>query len=201
MGLVGSSWSKNDPVITCQILQGLSSGQFPKTSGIDPKKALRFCDFERREHASRSPAGTYACTVVYGRTPCVPRSREREKRPAARSIPQKQVNFIHVHVMSCEVLYMELYCCSSYMSYLYVRPVLCVIHVLLIGVVCFIPSCPCRCTALMVHTRVQQYPAGVFVVVAVFTSNRSFYPTTSAAPPVSFLILHPGEIPIMCHGQ
>ena len=27
--------------------------------------------------------------------------------------------------------------------------------------------------------------------VVVFTFNRSFYPTTSAAPPVSFLILHP----------
>ena len=30
--------------------------------------------------------------------------------------------------------------------------------------------------------------------VVVFTSTRSFYPT-SAVPPVSFLILHPREIP------
>ena len=37
------------------------------------------------------------------------------------------------------------------------------------------------------------------VVFVVFTLNRSFYPTTSAVPPVSFLILHPtlGEIQIM----
>ena len=34
----------------------------------------------------------------------------------------------------------------------------------------------------------------VVVVVVVFTLNRSFYPTTSAVPPVSFLILHPREI-------
>ena len=33
------------------------------------------------------------------------------------------------------------------------------------------------------------------VVVVVFTLNRSFYPTTSAVLPVSFLILHPREIP------
>ena len=35
------------------------------------------------------------------------------------------------------------------------------------------------------------------VVVVVFALNRSFYPTTSAVPPVSFLILHPGDIQIM----
>ena len=34
----------------------------------------------------------------------------------------------------------------------------------------------------------------IAVVVVVFTLNRSFYPTTSAIPPVSFLILHPREI-------
>ena len=36
-------------------------------------------------------------------------------------------------------------------------------------------------------------------VVVVFTLNRSFYPTTSAAavPPVSFLILHPREIQVL----
>ena len=36
--------------------------------------------------------------------------------------------------------------------------------------------------------------ASVVLVVA-FALNRSFYPT-SAVPPVSFLILHPREIPI-----
>ena len=33
-------------------------------------------------------------------------------------------------------------------------------------------------------------PVVVIVVAVVFTSNRSFYPT-SAVPPVSFLIFHP----------
>ena len=37
----------------------------------------------------------------------------------------------------------------------------------------------------------------VVVVVVVFELNRSFYSTTSAVPPVSFLILHPREIQIM----
>ena len=32
------------------------------------------------------------------------------------------------------------------------------------------------------------------IVVVVFTLNRYFYPTTSAVPPVSFLILHHREI-------
>ena len=37
------------------------------------------------------------------------------------------------------------------------------------------------------------------VFVVVFILNRSFYPTTSAVPPVSFLI-HPREIQIVwCH--
>ena len=34
----------------------------------------------------------------------------------------------------------------------------------------------------------------VHVDVVVFSFNRSFYPTTSAVPPVSFLIIHPREI-------
>ena len=37
----------------------------------------------------------------------------------------------------------------------------------------------------------------VVVVVVFFTLNRSFYPTTSSVPAVSFLILHPREIQIM----
>ena len=39
--------------------------------------------------------------------------------------------------------------------------------------------------------------AVVVVVIVVATLNRSFYPTISAKPPVSFLILHPREIRIM----
>ena len=42
-----------------------------------------------------------------------------------------------------------------------------------------------------------RYVLVVVVVVVVFTFNRSFYPTTSAVPPVSFLILHPREIQIL----
>ena len=37
----------------------------------------------------------------------------------------------------------------------------------------------------------------IVVVVFVFTLNRYFYRTTSAVPPVSFLILHPREIQIL----
>ena len=53
---------------------------------VAPRKATpcllaRFRDFERPEHAPRSPAGTHTCAVMYRRAPCVPRSREREKRP------------------------------------------------------------------------------------------------------------------------
>ena len=59
-GLVGSSWSK-------AILWLLA----------------RFRDFERPEHAPRSPAGTHTCTVMYTRVPCMPRSRKREQRPEA----------------------------------------------------------------------------------------------------------------------
>ena len=55
----------------------------------------RFRDFERPEHATRSPVGTHTCTVVYRRVPCVPRSRERETRPAAGRekfcIPEKRL--------------------------------------------------------------------------------------------------------------
>ena len=48
-----------------------------------PWLLARFLDFERPEHAPRSPAGTHTCTIVHRQVPCVPRSREREKRPAA----------------------------------------------------------------------------------------------------------------------
>ena len=46
-----------------------------------PRFLARFRDFERPDHAPRSPIGTHTCAVVYGRPPCVPRSREREKSP------------------------------------------------------------------------------------------------------------------------
>ena len=46
-----------------------------------PWLLARFSNFERPEHAPRSPAWTHTCAVVYGRCPCVPRNRERENRP------------------------------------------------------------------------------------------------------------------------
>ena len=57
----------------------------------------RFRNFERPEHAPWSPAKTHTCTV-YRRVPCVPRGRERQKRPAAARenlcIPGKKLNFM-----------------------------------------------------------------------------------------------------------
>ena len=40
-------------------------------------------DFEPPEHVPRTSARAHACAVVFGRAPCVPRSREHEKRPTA----------------------------------------------------------------------------------------------------------------------
>ena len=55
---LGSSSAENNPVIICQISR-----------------------LERPEHAPRSPPGPQTCAVVYRRAPCVPRIRERQKRP------------------------------------------------------------------------------------------------------------------------
>ena len=52
--------------------------------------------------------------------------------------------------------------------------------------------CKLRMICMILWSRVLRA-----VVVVVFTLNRSFYTTTSAAPPVSFLILHPRDIQIM----
>lgn len=40
-------------------------------------------DFGRLKHAPRTSAGTQTCIVIDGRASCVPRSRKREKKPAA----------------------------------------------------------------------------------------------------------------------
>ena len=47
------------------------------------------------------------------------------------------------------------------------------------------------------HVYATRYKVSLRDVVVVFTLNRSFYSTTSAVPPVSFLILHPREIQIL----
>ena len=48
-----------------------------------PRLLGRSRDFESPEYVPRSPAVTHTCGVVYSRPSCVPRSQEREKRPAA----------------------------------------------------------------------------------------------------------------------
>ena len=60
-------------------------------------------EFERPERAPRSPAGTHACTVVYRRPPCVPHSRERQKRPAAgraahANVYKKFISYMYIVV-------------------------------------------------------------------------------------------------------
>ena len=42
-----------------------------------------FRDSVPPEHGPRTSAGAHTCAVVYGRAPCVPRSREHENRAAA----------------------------------------------------------------------------------------------------------------------
>ena len=37
------------------------------------------CDFEPPEHVPRTSARAHTCAVVFGRPPCVPRSREHEQ--------------------------------------------------------------------------------------------------------------------------
>ena len=45
-----------------------------------PSLLARFRDFERPEHAPRSPAGTHTCTVVYRRAPACPASESARKK-------------------------------------------------------------------------------------------------------------------------
>ena len=49
------------------------------------------------------------------------------------------------------------------------------------------------------HAPSCRTPLLPFVVV--FTLNRSFYPTTSAVPPVSFLVLHPRDTKYVVTGS
>ena len=70
MGLVGSTCSESLPVGTCH--------------------------FEPPEHAPRTSARAQTCVVVPGRAPCVPQSRENEKRLAVEReknalLPKKHI--------------------------------------------------------------------------------------------------------------
>ena len=79
--------SKNEKNDIFGVCMGLVGSTVAGRKAI-PRSLARFRDFERPEHAPRSPAGTHTCVVVYRRVPCVPRSREREKDPRA---PEKSL--------------------------------------------------------------------------------------------------------------
>ena len=68
MGLDGSTCSESLPVGTCQ----------------------------PTEHVPRTSARAQTYAVVSGRDPCVPRSREREKKPAA--VREKNVDVPKKHI-------------------------------------------------------------------------------------------------------
>ena len=64
---------------------------------LSPRKATprilaRFRDFERTEHARRTPPGIQTCAVVCRRPLYVPRSLEREKRPMGAGEKRANVN-------------------------------------------------------------------------------------------------------------
>ena len=79
---------------------------FPLTcSALAPRKLTpyllaRFRDFERPEHAPRSPPGTQTWAAVYRRAPCVPRNREREKRPTGAGEKRANVKKKNTLVLS-----------------------------------------------------------------------------------------------------
>ena len=75
MGLCGSTCSECLPVVTC--------------------------DFEPAEHVPRTSTSAQTCAVVFGRVPCVPRSREHEKRPAAgREKNADEQKKTHVYIVT-----------------------------------------------------------------------------------------------------
>ena len=55
------------------------------------------CDFDPPEHVPRTLARAHACAVVFGRAPCVPQSREHEKRPAAGREKKAYVHKKHIY--------------------------------------------------------------------------------------------------------
>ena len=70
-------------------------------------------DFEPLEHVPRSPVGVNTCTVLYTRTPYMPRSRKHEKRPAVEReklyIPEKNGIF-YLHIPLAAVSPTTLHC-------------------------------------------------------------------------------------------
>ena len=64
-----------------------------------PRFLARFRDFERPEHAQRTPAGTHTCAVVYThRPPACPtaESARKDPQPEEKSfVFRRKVSFIH----------------------------------------------------------------------------------------------------------
>ena len=54
-----------------------------RARNASPWLLANFRDFEPPEHVPRTSARAYTCVLVFGRTRCVPRRREHEKRSAA----------------------------------------------------------------------------------------------------------------------
>ena len=62
------------------------------------------CDFEPPEHVPRTSARAHTCAVVFARAPCMPRSRENEKRPAAGR--EKNADVQNIHIYTYVVIYL-----------------------------------------------------------------------------------------------
>ena len=78
MGLNGSTCSAYLPVVTC--------------------------DFEPPEHVPRTSTRAHTCAVGFGRAPCVSRSREHEKRPAAGRKKGRCAKSTHLNIVVYQVL-------------------------------------------------------------------------------------------------
>ena len=79
------SHEPSDIILTCKWVCKVLNG--PACSECFPVGA---CDFEPPQHVPRTSARAHICALVFRRAPCVPRSREHEKRPAAGR--EKNVN-------------------------------------------------------------------------------------------------------------
>ena len=76
------------------------------------------CHFEPPDHVPRTSARIRTCAVVSGRAPCVPRSREHEKRPATgreknAEVPKKTRLYVYIYV-SCRLSHASRVCVILY---------------------------------------------------------------------------------------
>ena len=82
---------------SCNLYVGLDGPGWPYVLGITPRGDVRL--WTPRVRAMDLSQGQ-TCAPVSGRAPCVPRSREHEKRPAAGREKNVQVPKKHVYTMS-----------------------------------------------------------------------------------------------------